>query len=191
MSNCWSTLPSSRYGNYELQDPKHITSKMEREKKNKLWKTFRFSSRCQFHQHFTCPLSYESASGSFYLLRVWLLNKLLYEKFASKMLMKLTAGCNKMLRPSSFGLRVGVVVVVGKEDFILVDWLKLTRLFGFPWQLTVNWHCLEKRTNYTEGSVSGLVRLPRPFVIHVTYKFYPYNTDTESPSCTVTETASV
>ena len=29
------------------------------------------------------------------------------------------------------------------------------------------------------------------YMIHLKYTFYPYNTDTETPSCTDTETASV
>jgi len=34
-------------------------------------------------------------------------------------------------------------------------------------------------------------RLPTPLMIYLMYKFYPYNTDTETPSCTYTETALV
>jgi len=41
-------------------------------------------------------------------------------------------------------------------------------------------------------SASVLVRFPRtPFVIHLKYKFYPYNTDAYTSSCRDTETALV
>jgi len=55
-------------------------------------------SRCQFHQHFTQNISYQSVLLSFYLITVWLYNffaKECWPKAAHKMLMKLTTGRKK------------------------------------------------------------------------------------------------
>ncbi len=73
-------LTLKRYRNVcsRFNEHKHIT--------NHLWIELNmsyFSTRCQFHQHFTC---------AFFLVTFWVWRRISFEKCARKRLMKSTAG---------------------------------------------------------------------------------------------------